>query len=158
MTQSTAEQCAELLRLLDAYGHAEYEWGMVPAMDREASIRTQGAVAVARTALLAYITATYVRRDDPRYRIWPSAHAALRRRGQRRERRAGLRGRAMTQTTPEQHAELARLVDAWQHAIYLEALQLVPPDWQPPVLTEAMVRQALRDAGHPGDDAQADSH
>jgi hypothetical protein len=56
----------ELLRLQDAYGHAEYEWGMVPAMAREASIRAQGAVAVARTALLAYHAATYVRRDANR--------------------------------------------------------------------------------------------
>jgi hypothetical protein len=64
MTQTTPEPTgdAELLRLLDAYGHAEYEWGMVPVMDREASIRTQGAVAVARTALLAYHAATYIQR------------------------------------------------------------------------------------------------
>ncbi|HEV7213994.1 MAG TPA: hypothetical protein VGP33_02635 [Chloroflexota bacterium] len=67
----------ELARLLDAYGHAEYEWGMVPAMDREASIRTQGAVAVARTALLAHLAATYVRRDDPRYRILDRASEEL---------------------------------------------------------------------------------
>jgi hypothetical protein len=53
-----------------------------------------------------------------------------------------------------EHAELARLADAWQNAVYLDALALAPPGWQQPELTEAMVRQALRDAGHPGDDAQ----
>jgi hypothetical protein len=53
-----------------------------------------------------------------------------------------------------EHAELARLVDAWQNAVYLDLLALAPPDWQPPELTEAMVRQVLRDAGHPGDDDQ----
>lgn len=56
--------------------------------------------------------------------------------------------------TDAEHAELGRLVDAWRHAVYLDALALAPPDWQSPALTEAMVRQALRDAGHPGDDAQ----
>ena len=56
--------------------------------------------------------------------------------------------------TDAEHTELSRLVDAWQHAVYLDALTLVPPDWQPPELTEALVRQALRDGGHPGDDAQ----
>ena len=56
--------------------------------------------------------------------------------------------------TDAEYAELSRLVDAWQHAVYLDVLALVPPDWQPPELTEAMVRQALRDAGDPGDDEQ----
>lgn len=44
-------------------------------------------------------------------------------------------------------AELRRLVDAWQHAVYLDSLTLIPDGWAAPVLTEAMVRQALREAG-----------
>lgn len=53
--------------------------------------------------------------------------------------------------SPAEHAELGRLVDAWQ-AAYNRSLPPMPPGWEPPVLTEAMVRQALRDAGRPADD------
>lgn len=55
--------------------------------------------------------------------------------------------------SPAEHAELGRLVDAWQ-AAYNRSLPPMPPGWEPPVLTEAMVRQALRDAGHPAGDEQ----
>lgn len=56
--------------------------------------------------------------------------------------------------SPAEHAELARLVDAWQDAVYQDVLALAPEGWEPPALTEAMVRRALRAAGHPGDAEQ----
>jgi len=47
--------------------------------------------------------------------------------------------------TRAEHAELLRLVERWTHAMYLEALTQMPSDWRLPTLTQAMVRQALRE-------------
>ncbi|HEV7213995.1 MAG TPA: hypothetical protein VGP33_02640 [Chloroflexota bacterium] len=76
----------------------------------------------------------------------------------------------MTQSSPEQRAEAARLLalrdgDIWWPSyeewgdLLLSLLPALLADAEALAAIEAAeVRQALRDAGHPGDDAQVDSH